>query len=166
MKKFGSIQRKRKIAFKKDQGFDCKCPVCLGQAPAQEKTLKKLIEQHNKLNPKPLNWKREAGLWSRIVDLTMELNIGDPLQKISALNSLLGFAHVARDRVLVKKSIDMLKQLTEEYKFEAAQKCFEKIKKDLASWAGEFSLNNAPRKEEIDFFLVENKIDELKKFSI
>ena len=128
--------------------------------------LKKLIEVHKKLNPLRSDWKREAGLWSRIVDLTMELNIGDPLQKISALNSLVGFAHVARDRVLVKKSMDMLKQLTEEYKFEAAQKCFEKIKKDLASWAGEFSLNNAPRKEEIDFFLVANKVDELKKFSI
>ena len=61
------------------------------------------------MNPLRSDWKREAGLWSRIVDLTMELNIGDPLQKISALNSLLGFAHVARDRVLVKKSIDMLK---------------------------------------------------------
>ena len=44
--KFGSIPRKRKTAIKADLGFDCKCPVCLGHVPLQEKTLKKLIELH------------------------------------------------------------------------------------------------------------------------
>ena len=136
----------------------------MGQVSGQEKTLKKLIDVHKKLNPLRSDWKREAGLWSRIVDLTKELNIGRQTEKIFELGSLVGFAHLARDKDLIKKGMDMLKQLMEEYKFEDVQRIFEEIEKDLALWAGEFSLNNAPRKEEIDFFLEATKVDELDKF--
>ena len=58
VKRFGSILRKRKAAMKKEMGFDCKCPVCLGQVPGVEKTLKKMIELQKKLNPTPSDWKR------------------------------------------------------------------------------------------------------------
>ena len=46
VRKYGSIPRKRKTGIKKDFCFDCKCPVCLGKVPGQEKVLKKLIELH------------------------------------------------------------------------------------------------------------------------
>ena len=114
VKEFGSIPRKRKTALNKYLGFDCKCPVCLGQVPVQEKILKKLIELHSKLNPTGSDFKREAGLRSRIVDLTWELNIGHPREKIGALTSLVGFAHLARDKDLARKAINMLKQLVED----------------------------------------------------
>ena len=58
--------------------------------------MKKLIEVHKKLNPLRSDWKREAGLWSRIVDLTMELDIGHPLE-------------VTRDKDLVKKAMNIFK---------------------------------------------------------
>ena len=53
--KFGSMLRKRKTNIKKFLGFDCKCPVSLGQVSCQDKILKKLIELHNKgsLKKKP-----------------------------------------------------------------------------------------------------------------
>ena len=91
---YGCVPRKRKTAIKKREGFDCKCPVCLGQVPVQEKTLKKLIDLHSKVNPTPTqtsewkassDWKKEAGLWSRIVDLTMELYMCDPIEKIKSI---------------------------------------------------------------------------------
>ena len=153
VKKFGSIPRKRKSVLKKSLGFDCKCIACLGQVLGQEKTLKKLIELHNKLNPTALDWKREAGLRSRVVDLTMELHIGQPLEKTSALEALMGIAHLARDKDLVKKAMDMMKQLAEEYKLEVIQRSLEGWQVCLAQWSRGFSLHNAPKKEEIDFIL-------------
>ena len=150
---FGSNLRKRRPAFKKDQGFDCKCPVCLDQVPVQEKTLKKLIEQHNKLNPKPTDWKREAGVWSRIVDLTMELYIGSPNEKVWALDALARFAHLARDKVLLRKAVDKLKQFAEYTKLEDVHRFYEDRERCMAQWSTEFSSNSAPKKREIDIFL-------------
>ena len=146
---YSSIRRKRKTALKKHMGFDCKCPVCLGQVPLQEKTLKKLIELHSKLNSTTSDWKREAGLWSRIVDLTMELHIGDPREKIWALEALVRFSHLARDKDLVKKAMDMMKHFAEETKIKGMQMMYENWEKVLAKWSKEFSSNNAPRKAEI-----------------
>ena len=153
VKKFGSIPRKMKTDIAISLGFNCECPVCLGQVPGQEKTLKKLIEVHNKLKHNPSDWKRESGLWSRIVDLIMELYIGHTFEKISALESLAGFAHLARDKALVRKAMDMLKQFAEELKIEAIQRSFEVRERNLAQWSKEFSSNNAPERREIEFFM-------------
>ena len=101
----------------------------------------------------PSDWKREAGLWSRIFDLTMELKIGHPLEKTSALRQLAGFAHLARDKDLVKKAMDMLKKVSEEYKLEMVQRSLESGEICLAMWSREFSSNNPPKKKEIDFIL-------------
>ena len=149
MKVYGSVPRKRKTAIKKHLGYDCKCPVCLGQVPVQEKILKKLIELHSKLNPKPSDFKREAGLRSRIVDLTLELNIGHPNEKSKALTSLAAFAHLARDKDLVRKAKDMLKKFAEENKIGTSQG----LEEVFAEWS-EFNSNNKPDKKEIDFFLI------------
>jgi len=152
-KQFGSIPRKRKTALRKELGFDCKCPVCLGQVPIQEKTLKKLIELHNKLNPKPSDWKREAGLWSRIVDLTLELNIGDPCEKVFALDAFVKFSHLARDKDLVKKALDMWRHFAEETKIKNVLRIYEAREECLVEWSKEFRSNIAPKKKEIDAFL-------------
>ena len=125
----------------------------MGQVPVQEKTLKKLIEQHNKLNPKPSDWKREAGLWSRIVDLTYELNIGDPREKVVSLDALSRFAHLARDKDLVRKAMDKLKQFAEDTKLEDVHRFYEDRERCMAQWSTEFSSNSAPKKREIDIFL-------------
>jgi len=153
VKKFGSIPRKRKTAIKRNLGFDCKCPVCLGQVPGQEKTVKKLIELHSKLNPTPSDWRREAGIWSRIVDVTMELHIGDPREKVMALDALLRFAHLARDKDLRRKAMDMWRQCAEDTKLEAIQMNYEEIEMDLVQWSTEFSTNTGPKKKEITSIL-------------
>ena len=127
--------------------------------------MKKLIEVHSKLNPTPSDWKREAGLWSRIFDLTMELKIGHPLEKTSALTQLLGFAHLARDKDLVKKAMNMLKQTSEEYKLEFVQRSFEKAESCLVMWSRKFSLNKPPQKEEIDCILTAIKCQDFSKYA-
>ena len=158
VKELGSIPRKRKSVLKKKVGFDCNCPVCLGKVPGQEKIVKKLIDVHNKLNPTtPSDWKREAGLWSRIVVLNMELidkiNIGHPSETINALESVVRFAHLARDKDHVKKAMDMLNSFLEETKLEDMQEAYGIWEMNLAKWSKEFSSDYAPEKEEIDFFL-------------
>ena len=153
LQKFRSNLRKRMVALKKAMGFDCRCPVCLGQVPLQEKTLKKLIEAYNKLNPTPSDWKREAGIWSWIVDLRMELNIGDPIERIWVFDKLLRFAHLARDKNLVRKAKDMWRQFTEETKNETYQRDFEDFERVYEMWSVEFSSTNAPKKIEIDYIL-------------
>ncbi len=90
VKKHGFLLRKRKTAIKKDQCFDCKCPVCLGQVSCQEKILKKLIELHSKLNPTPTDWKKEASMQRllnkndkekkeiyKVIDSTVPVNYGN-----------------------------------------------------------------------------------------
>ena len=83
----------------------------------------------------------------------MELYIGHTFEKISALESLAGFAHLARDKALVRKAMDMLKQFAEELKIEAIQRSFEVRERNLAQWSKEFSSNNAPERREIEFFM-------------
>ena len=153
VKELGSVPRKRKTLIKKRMLFDCNCPVCLGKVPGQEKIVKKLIDVHNKLNPTPSDWKREAGLWSRIVDLTLELNIGNPCEKIEALENLLGFAHLARDKELLKKAMDLSRQFVDETKIQGMQRVYENWERCLAKWSKEFNSNNVPQKDEINFFL-------------
>ena len=125
----------------------------MGQVHLQEKTLKKLIELHSKQNSTPSDWKREAGIRSRIVDLTLELNIGNPLEKIEALNKLVRFAHLARDKDLVKKAKDLLRQFAEETKMKDMPRMYKDWERCLAMWSKEFNSNNAPKKVEINFFL-------------
>ena len=156
VKKYGSILRKRKTALKRILLFDCKCPVCLGQVSCQEKILKKLIELHNKLKP-TLNtltdWKREAGIINKIVDLTMELLIGGLKENIFVLVDLAKSAHLARDKNLVKKAMDKFRQLAEETKLEFMQRFCEILEERFSQWSTEFSSGTPPVEREIAFII-------------
>ena len=145
--------RKRKTNFKKFFGFDCNCPVCLGQVSCQDKILKKLIELYNKLDPSRTNWKREAGISNKIVELTMELYIGGPIDKMKALGDLARFAYLARDNDLVKKAMDKMRQLTEDTKLELFWRNYDDFEKRFSQWSKEFNSGNAPEKREIDSVL-------------
>jgi len=133
VKEYGSIQRKRKAEIKKRKGFDCKCPVCLGQVPCQEKILKKLIELHTKLNPTSSNWKRDAGIRDKIADLTLELYMVQPNEKLAALESLAVSAGNAGDQGLVRKALDKLKQLADDTKLERIQAAQEDMERKFAA---------------------------------
>ena len=133
VKKFGSTQRKWKAEIKKDLGFDCKCPVCLGQLPCQEKTLKKLIELHNKLDPTPSDWERDAGIRDRIVDLTLQLYMGKHTEKIVALQNLAFSGHNAGNLGLVRKAQDKLKQMSEDTKLDWIQGLLNDMERQFAS---------------------------------
>ena len=153
LKKYGSILRERKIAFKKDFEFDCKCPVCSGQVPFQEKTLKKLIKLEKKeTNLKHINWKKEALIGAEIVKLTMELKIGGLSEKVLlGLAPLAVTAHLARDKDLLKKTMNKWKQLNKETKLDFLQRYHLNVDAALSRWSNEFTSGNAPEQKEVDF---------------
>ena len=113
--------------------------------------MKKLIELHKKLEPSPTNWQRNAGISNKIADLTMELYIGDPSEKISALDGLARYAHLARDKNLVNKAMDTLRGLADEIKLEYMRRCYEILKTNFSHWSTEFNSGIPPEKSEMDF---------------
>ena len=149
-----SVLRKWKAAIRKFYRFDCKCPMCLGKVAFPEKTLKKLIEQNNKLNltPTACDWKREAKTCSRILELTMELNIGSPIEKIRALGFLVRSAQLARDKDLVMKTMNKLRQLAEDTKLEYMRKCYDTFEMGLSQGSADLNSGIPPEQREIDFF--------------
>ena len=118
--------------------------------------MKKLIELHKKLDP-TLNtltdWKRDAGICNKIADLTMELLIGDIKEKMYALNALAKSAHLARDKDLVMKAMDKLRQFADETKMEYLQRGCEILERRFSKWSTEFRSGSPPVKREIAFIL-------------
>ena len=118
IKAFGSSPRERRAVLKKHFRFDCKCCVCSGSAPEQEDILREWLELHGRLYLRQSRKRKEVSFWAeqvkiadKLVDLTLELNIGNVEDKIASLNLLGEFAVKARDEVLVKKAIDGLKKI-------------------------------------------------------
>ena len=87
------------------------------------------------------------------MELNNNLGIGQPFETINALDSMVSFAHLDRDKDLVKKAMDKLKSFLEETNHEDMQGVYEMWEKILAKWSKEFNSNCAPEKEEIEFFL-------------
>ena len=134
VKKYGSIQRKRKTGMKKELQFDCKCSVCLGKVPCQEKILKKLIELYNKLDPTPSSdWKRDASIQDKIAGFTLQLYMGTPEEKYKALLRLAVSANFAGDQGLLRKALDNLEQLAEDTKLDVVQRLYDKLVIEYAS---------------------------------
>ena len=133
VKQFGSIQRKRVAGIRKQLKFDCKCSVCLGKVPCQEKILKKLIDLHTKLDPAPTDWKRDAGIRDKIAGLTLQLYMGTPQEKGRELMNLAVSANFAGDQGLLRKALDNLEQLAEDTKLEMFQRRCDKSVIEYAS---------------------------------
>ena len=124
--------------------------------------MKKLIELHKKLDP-TLNtltdWKREAGIRNTIVGLTMELLIGGLKEKVGAFAALAVLAHLARNKDLVKKALDKMRQVAEETKLEYVQSLCEILENRFSQWSTEFSTGTPPVDREIAFILSVPEID-------
>jgi len=161
VKDYGSSRQKRKTAIKTIKGFDCVCPVCLGQVPGQEEIIEKWIELHNQLDPyhaqMPADWRREADIRNKIVDLVMNLYIGQfSGEKVGVLAALVGAAHLARDQDLVRKAMTLWKQLVEDTKLDGCQITYDATEQGLAQWSAFYERkginpNTPPDSAEIDF---------------
>ena len=91
----------------------------------------------------------------------MKLLIGDLWEKIAALVKMAGSAHLGRDKDLVKKAMDTLKQLAEETKLEYVQRWFENFERRFSQWSMEFSSGTPPGEREIALILAKPDIGTL-----
>ena len=66
---------------------------------------------------------------------------------------MIRFAHLARDKNLLRKTMDMWRQFMKETKIETLQRNLEVFERGLAMWSTEFSSTNAPKKREIECIL-------------
>ena len=158
VKDYGSTRKQRKLAIKTVKGFDCVCPVCQGQVPSQEEIMKEWITLHNQLDPnhaqRPADWRREADIRNKIVDLVMGLYIGQFAgEKVGVLAALVGAAHLARDQDLVRKGLINWKQLAEDTKLEGCQSTYEITAYGLAQWYIEFNSKKPPERREIEYII-------------
>ena len=111
--------------IQEDFGFDCKCNVCLGKVPGQDKLMKKLIELHSKLDPNPSDWRSEASIRDKIVDVFLDLDIGHPCDKFNALKKLVESAQFANDPILLRKALDKCRQAAEVTTLKVIQQYYE-----------------------------------------
>ena len=88
--------------------------------------------------------KRGANTCRRILDLTMKPYIDSPIEKIRALGYLASSAHLARDKDLVMKAMDKLRQLAEDNKLEYMRRCYDTFKFGFSQCSAELSSGIPP----------------------
>ena len=130
IKAFGSSPQERRAVLKKHFRFDCKCSVCSGFVPEQEHVIKEWLELHRRFDLRQLRKRKTASFWGKrkkasfwaeqvkiadkIVDLTLELYIGNIEDKIASWKLLLDTAAEARDQVLFNKGFEGLEKIAED----------------------------------------------------
>ena len=158
IKRFGYDAQKRKAGIMQNLFFDCACSVCKGQVADQEEIMKRSVELQLQLNPlfpdvnKLIGFKKgEVRVQDKIVDLTMQLYVGNIDDKRRALDVLVRIAHLARDQNLVKKAMDTWKQLAVDTNLAEVGRTCQIMENSLSQWSKEFKSRKAPKKREIDF---------------
>ena len=78
------------------------------------------------------------------------------------------FAHLARDKNLVTKAMDKMRQIAEDTKLEDVRKAYEKLEMRFFHWSKEFKLGNTPEEREIESILarLDTDVDDGMKMNI
>ena len=157
-KQLGSSSKGRKAGLYREFKFHCKCCVCSGLVPDQEDIMEEMLKLYKTIKPntnrkKPSDWKREAKILDKIVDLTQQLYIGSvAAEKIDSLVTLARVAQLARDEELLEKAMDNCSKEVERTQMEESRIIYENMKVVLAEWTTELKGKEPPTKQEIDFF--------------
>ena len=152
---------KMKTTLQGKFSFDCKCGVCTGSIPNQDRlileissimsialsqTLDQLYQKKKK------EWMTEASQLERAAELSKQLYIGRSDNRIRVLAVFVTATQMARDPIRLKKAWDLLKEeisslgLMESH----AGKVYKDQETKLERWSLEFQSKRNPRKEEID----------------
>ena len=136
------------------------CDVCKGIVPEQDTIKRKLWAVNMQyFNTAPAQsaheksrseWRREALMLEKIVDLTTQLHVG-PIRTSSACDALAISAQLARDSTLLSKAMNTMKELSEKTKSEEHKIDYREMMIKFGKWAKEFGSKKPPSKEEIDF---------------
>ena len=140
-----------KQKIQEDFSFDCKCGVCAGSIPDQDR----IIVEINSLAPNSLtirnliHQRKKATKLERAADLAKLLYIGNTRNRFLVFVKFVIASQMDRDPIRLKKATDLVK--------EEAVGCFYDPRmgyKDLEAWterwSAEFQLKKSPTQEEMD----------------
>ena len=125
--------------FAEDYGFDCKCPVCTGEVPNQDYIMRKMMAIYvsSGLGSKDddemtlADWTRGAIAYGATVELTKQLYVGSPGEKLGYLLCFRKFASKARKQALIDKAVKGIRELVEKTRMEAFKVILQEISVDV-----------------------------------
>ena len=83
----------------------------------------------------------------------MKLKMGSLYEKVCVtLAPMAVSVHLARDKDLVEKAMNVWKQLVDETKIDYFKWFYDSVDTCFSQWSDEFTSGNAPEKKETDFF--------------
>ena len=164
LKESGTNSQERKMSIKRKYGFECKCDVCSRKVDGQDEILKEIIDlqielyqafRHNHIQKRACDWRREVRAADKMVDLVMQLYIGDLGEKLNLLEDLVRAAQMAREKDLQKKALDLWKKMAEDTKLEGVRLGYEGMERVVAQWSAKMKAKKLPKNNEIKEFFPE-----------
>ena len=154
-----SFQMKTKL--QKNFGFDCKCGVCAGVIPNQDRIIREISKIANvDLQPvspyqkKMKAWMIEASKFERAADLTMQLYIGQLSPRLKVYKNFVVRSQMARDPIRLEKAMNILREEFSAFRpMETSWgEAYKSLQAKVERWSLEFQARRKPTKEEIDDF--------------
>ena len=144
--------------------FDCKCGVCSGAIPHQDKIISEITSTFSSVlsqspdlvyQKKKKEWRDEAAQLGRIAHITKQLYVGCFSDKLKVYVQFVFASQMAREPIRLRKAMDLLK---EDYFMLGLMETslvvyYEILEAWLERWSSEFQSKTNPTKEEIDYFI-------------
>ena len=142
-----------KTNLQEDFGFDCKCGVCAGVIPDQDRLIREIskianVQPNSLYQKKKKGWRIEASKFERAADLTKQLYIGRIWDRIQVYEKFVARSQMARDPIRLEKAMNVLKEEISAFGMMETS-C---LQATLDRWSTEFQAKRKPTKEEIDDF--------------
>ena len=144
-----SSQMKAKL--QEDFHFDCKCGVCAGIIPDQDRLIQEISSKIANLDSQPVSIYRKK-MKGRAADLAKQLYIGQISARLQVYGQFVARSQLARDSIRLEKAMDLLKEECSAFGMIESSLGYESMETKVKRWSSEFQSKRKPTKEEIDDF--------------
>ena len=149
--------------------FDCKCKVCAGVIPHQDKIIREILKIYDvDLQPVSLyqkkmkGWMIEASKYERAAHLTKQLYIGEIPIRLNIYAEFIGRSQMARDPIRLEKAMNVWKEELSAFGLMESRlgMGYKSLQTKVERWSSEFQSKRRPTKEEIDdFFNLKKEVE-------
>jgi len=152
-----------KTMLHEDFLFDCKCGVCAGSIPNQDRIILEIsskfaiavsrsLDLNLRYQMKAKQWITEASQLERAADLTKQLYIGHFSDRLKVYILFVFASHMARDSIRLKKAMDLMKE--EVRAVVRVGELYKTLETKVERWSKEQESRSKrkPTQEEIDDF--------------
>ena len=152
--------------------FDCKCGVCAGVIPHQDKIIREILKIYDVNLQQPVSlyqkkmkgWMIEASKYERAAHLTKQLYIGEIASSLNIYAEFIGRSQMARDPIRLEKAMNVMKEELSAFGLIETRlgKGYKSLQTKVERWSSEFQSKRRPTKEEIDdFFILKKEVERL-----